>query len=156
MKKILWPTDFSELSYKALETADELALHFSAELILIHVVILPLVPYPRPPAALVLPEHLREMKVHARQMFEELAAEKISNEVVVRTRIEVGNPPERIAEIAAGEKVELIVIATHGLSGWRRFIFGSVAERVIRLAPCPVLSIQYPPEEEQGSPKKMN
>jgi nucleotide-binding universal stress UspA family protein len=43
--------------------------------------------------------------------------------------------------------VDLIVMATHGHTGWRRFLFGSVAEKAVRLAPCPVLTIQ-PPEEE--------
>jgi nucleotide-binding universal stress UspA family protein len=44
---------------------------------------------------------------------------------------------------------DLIVIATHGVTGWRRFIFGSVAEKVIRMAPCPVLTIQVSPDEDE-------
>jgi nucleotide-binding universal stress UspA family protein len=52
-----------------------------------------------------------------------------------------------IVNIAEKENVDVIVIATHGSTGWQRFVFGSVAEKVIRMAPCPVLSIQVPPEK---------
>jgi nucleotide-binding universal stress UspA family protein len=115
---------------------------------MVHVVTLPFIPAPRPPVTFNLPEYRKEMETYARRMFQELIEEKISRELIVRTRVELGNPAERIVESAAEERVDMIVIPTHGLAGWRRFVFGSVAERVIRFAPCPVLSIQHSPEGE--------
>ncbi len=69
----------------------------------------------------------------------------------MRTRdlVTTGEPAPEILRIAAEEHVDLIVIASHGLTGWRRLVFGSVAEKVVRQAPCPVLTIAAPPEAEQ-------
>jgi nucleotide-binding universal stress UspA family protein len=74
--------------------------------------------------------------------------ERISDEVKVRTMVKLGSAADQIANTAATEKSDLIVIATHGLTGWRRFVFGSVTEKVVRLAECPVLTIQKPKETE--------
>jgi nucleotide-binding universal stress UspA family protein len=60
----------------------------------------------------------------------------------VELRVLVGQPFERILETAVHEKVALIVLGTHGRSGLAHFIMGSVAERVVRLAPCPVLAVK--------------
>ena len=58
-----------------------------------------------------------------------------------------GDVADEIVRIGEIEKADLIVIATHGTTGWRRFMFGSVAEKVVRLAKCPVLTIRNPQEE---------
>jgi nucleotide-binding universal stress UspA family protein len=60
-----------------------------------------------------------------------------------------GNISDEIIKLAEHENVDVIIIATHGLTGWRKFLFGSVAEKVIRMAPCPVLSMQVPSEETE-------
>jgi nucleotide-binding universal stress UspA family protein len=58
--------------------------------------------------------------------------------------IKEGNAPDEIVKAAEAEEVDLIVIATHGWTGWRRFIFGSVAEKLVRLSTLPVLTIPEP------------
>jgi universal stress protein A len=60
--------------------------------------------------------------------------------------VTTGRAAEEILRIAAAEHMDLIVIASHGESGWRRLVFGSVAEKVVRHAPCPVLTIMAPAE----------
>jgi len=59
----------------------------------------------------------------------------------VETRVVVGSPPEKILELAQQEKIDLIIMGSHGRKGLERAIFGSVCERVVRGAPCPVLTI---------------
>ena len=59
------------------------------------------------------------------------------------------NAADEIVGLAAEENADLIVIPTHGESGWHRFVFGSVAEKVVRFAKCPVLTIQIPGEEKE-------
>jgi nucleotide-binding universal stress UspA family protein len=60
-----------------------------------------------------------------------------------------GNVPETILKTAGEKEADLIVMGTHGLTGWRRLIFGSVTERVLRSAPCPVLAV---PPAGQANP----
>jgi nucleotide-binding universal stress UspA family protein len=59
-----------------------------------------------------------------------------------------GDPAPQIVRLADDEAADIIVIATHGLAGWRKFMFGSVTEKVIRLANCPVLSIRVSSSED--------
>jgi nucleotide-binding universal stress UspA family protein len=148
LQKILWPTDFSEPSYRALEAANELAAHFSAELILIHVVApVPVVPASPEPMGFDIPSYQMEMEASAKESLIRVVEERISGDVEHRRMVILGDPANEIVQAAAEQGADIIVTATHGLTGWRRFIFGSVAEKVIRLAPCPVLSIQAPPKE---------
>ena len=151
IKRILWPTDFSEASCEALKAANELALHFSAELILVHVVP-PLHIMPTAEA----PEHFHtssyplEMEASARDALRQVVEKNVSKEIKTNAMVihgNLGNVADEIVNVADHEKTDIIIIATHGQTGWRRFMFGSVAEKVIRMAPCPVLSIQFPPEE---------
>ncbi len=147
IRKILCTTDFSEPSYKGVAVADELAAHFGAELILINVVI-PI----HPTAGGDLPvEYLSEnlhdqMMRNATASLEKVKAERISAGVRARQLVAYGNAPDEITEHAEKEGVDLLVIATHGWTGWRRLLFGSVAEKVIRLATCPVLTVNGPAE----------
>ncbi len=149
VKKIFCPTDFSEPSYEALKTANELALHFSAELTLIHVVSpIPAVPASPAPTGFNLLSYQQEMEASAKELLEQVIQKKISREIKSRIMVIQGNPADEIVRMAAVGNADMIVIATHGLTGWRKFIFGSVAEKVIRLATCPVLSIQVSLDEE--------
>jgi universal stress protein A len=75
--------------------------------------------------------------------------QKVSPEVRTLATVVTGDPAPEIVRLAEQEVVDLIVIATHGQSGWRHFVFGSVAEKVVRLAPCPVLTIRAPREEKK-------
>ena len=139
IRKILCPTDFSEPSYEGLKAADELAVFFSAELILVHVIsaaqILSV------SAAEVMPQILKEIEESARHSLQNVVEEKTSRGTKVRSLILQGGAAEEIAKAAAKEDADWIVIATHGESGWKKFISGSVAERVVRFADRPVLTI---------------
>jgi nucleotide-binding universal stress UspA family protein len=70
--------------------------------------------------------------------------------LIARTRTIIFEPAYGIVQAAAEAKADLIVIATHGQSGWRRFLFGSVTEKVVKMAACPVLTIRAP--QAEGEP----
>ncbi|MGB8656972.1 MAG: universal stress protein [Candidatus Zixiibacteriota bacterium] len=150
-KRIICPTDFSKPSYKALKVANELALHFSAELILVHVIspipIVPVPAFPESPGAATgfdVVAYQKEFERAARKKLKEAARRKVPGNIRVQTVIEEGNAADEIGRIAQKRKADLIVIATHGETGWRHLIFGSVAERVVRHAPCSVLTVLAP------------
>ena len=143
VNKICCPTDFSEPSYEALKTANELAMHFSAELSVVHVVSpIPIIPLHDDPSSFNLPLYEKEMEHNAVNALSQIRRDKISNQIDCRTHVLQGNPAGRIVSFAKTEQMDIIVIATHGFTGWRKFMFGSVTERVIRMATCPVLSIR--------------
>lgn len=146
--KILCPTDFSEASGKALEAAGELALHFSAEVILLHVVH-PLAFVPQA-TRFDVPLYQSEMETHARNRLQEIVEKGLTG-ILFHQMVVLGDAANEIANMAERENADVIVIATHGETGWRRFMFGSVAEKVVRLAECPVLIIHASPEEKEGS-----
>jgi len=149
VKKILCPTDFSVPSHKGIEAADELASHFHAELVLINV-ITPLHPVGPPgiPSAYNITEYYKEMEDLAVKSLANIVSEKVSKGIEAKKIIVHGPAADEIVKHAESEKADLIVIATHGWTGWRRFVFGSVAERVVRSATCPVLTVPCPDEEK--------
>ncbi len=85
---------------------------------------------------------LQKMEKIARASIEEMVEKRIPRELFVRQIVVLGGASEEILQLSEKERVDLIVIATHGQTGWRHFVFGSVAEGVMRLAPCPVLPIR--------------
>jgi nucleotide-binding universal stress UspA family protein len=149
-KKILCPTDFSEAAFVALKRAEELARHFAAELIVAHVI--PPLPgphlFPDPQASFNydVPLYQQELAIKAEEMLKDLVSH---HKVESRNLVTTGEAAPEILRIARQEHADLIVIASHGLTGWRRLVFGSVAEKVVRQASCPVLTIMAPPEAEQ-------
>jgi len=149
-KKILCPTDFSEAAFVALKRAEEMARHFAAELIVAHV-IPPLpgphsFPDPQAPLNFDVPLFQQELAIKAEQMLKDLVS---YHKVETRNLVTTGEAAPEILRIAEQEHADLIVIASHGLTGWRRLVFGSVAEKVVRQATCPVLTIMAPPEAGQ-------
>ena len=149
-RRILVTTDFSDTSLEALPIAVEIASHFDAELLLVH--ILPMdtpTPWDIPPyadfglASLPLPEYEAQVRQEVERRLEVLAGKRAQG-VKVRSVLRRGDPATEIGLLAAAEKADLIVLATHGWTGWRHLVFGSVAERVLREAPCPVLSVRCP------------
>ena len=149
LKTILCPTDFSEPSLVALKAAHELAAISGAEIIMVHVVSpLPMTPHPDAMATFNVATYMEEMLKSARASMDLLIKEKGASDVTMRPMVLTGNAADEITHAAEEQKVGLIVIATHGLTGWRRFLFGSVAERVVRLSPCPVLTVPAPSEEK--------
>ena len=150
-KKIACPTDFSQASFQALQAADEIALQFSAELLLMHInPTIPVMPTGHGPIGFNIPEYEREMSRFAEQKLDEIARNKVSPGIRSVIKIGMGDAASEIVRIASEEKADLIVMATHGLTGWRRFIVGSVTERVVRMAACPVLTIQVPEENQKS------
>lgn len=145
-RRILCPTDFSEPSYNALRAANELALHFSATLLLLHVV--PLAIDIPTSADFYTPSDVATAEARAKKALQDVVEKKISEKVRISAKVVVGDPGDEIVKTAADENADITVIGTHRLTGWRRFIFGSVADTVVRLAPCPVLTIQPPAKED--------
>jgi nucleotide-binding universal stress UspA family protein len=142
IKKIISPTDFSELSDMGLIAAIELAEHFSAELLVVHVVApLSAAATSAAPAAHYLPEVMESIRNNAETSLNEMMEKKVPKTLRSKSILLEGSPSDEIAEYAKEIDADLIVIATHGQSGWRRFMFGSVTEKVMRLSKSPVLII---------------
>jgi nucleotide-binding universal stress UspA family protein len=141
-RHILAPTDFSEYSKKAVVSALELARKFGAKLTILHVVELP--PYPVegyvPPA--VNATFLDDLERQATQDLAQLVPEAESSNVEVVRLVAVGSPYRKIIDTAEAEQVDLIVMATAGRTGFSHLVMGSIAERVVRTATCPVLTIR--------------
>jgi nucleotide-binding universal stress UspA family protein len=141
-RHILAPTDFSEYSKTAVASALELAKKFGAKLTIMHVVELP--PYPVegyvPPnlSATFLEDLERQATVDLAQVVPEAEAAKVE----VARVVAVGTPYRTIIETAEANHVDLIVMATAGRTGFSHLILGSIAERVVRTASCPVLTIR--------------
>src|ERR1700735_2378374 len=141
-KLILAPTDFSDASRAALDVAADMASRFGAELLLGHV----------QPAIEDLPKSVSIFKEgqydqsldnKAAQQLKELAAGVAQKNVKVRTELGAGNDVGmELIRIADSEHADMIVIATHGMTGWREFAFGTVGEKVLKHGDCPVLLLR--------------
>jgi nucleotide-binding universal stress UspA family protein len=143
IRKILCTTDFSEAAEQGVKAADELARHFGAELYLVHVVApLPTVPGGPAPTGFHIPSVLKEIKDAALKSLEQLIKREISMRVRIEPVVLAGDPAYEIAQAAADNRVDLIVMATHGQSGWKKIVAGSVTEKVVRVAPCAVLAVR--------------
>jgi nucleotide-binding universal stress UspA family protein len=138
-KVILAPIDFSDSSLEALDVARDLAGRYGSEIVLVHVV--PVIPE----GADILSETSDEEDLieQAKPRLAELADKLKQQGMRARAIIGEGNDagPE-ILRIADAEKADLIVIATHGRTGLRRLAFGSVTEKIVRTADCPVLVLR--------------
>lgn len=147
IKKILCPTDFSEPSFKGIEVAKEFAEYFSAKLNLINVVT-PVYPVGAPgiPASYATEEYYEQMVQFAHRSLDEIKRKQIPAGVKTERFVARGNAVDEIIKRAEDENVDLIVIATHGWTGWRRMVFGSVTDKVVRLATCSVLTVSEPKE----------
>lgn len=144
IKTILSPTDFSEPSYEGLKYAIEIATRFGAGLCVTHVVPVP-PPLPsNPNFVFEIPEYERGLHADAERKLRELIEQRIPKSLKVRTVIGHGDAGREVVRIAEDEKADLIVIATTGMTGFRHLLFGSVAEKVVRLAGCPVLTVRGP------------
>lgn len=141
--KILCPIDFSEFSLEALDKASELATHFGAELFVLHVtqplqIVYSIAPF-EGGSSWDITEYEKAMREAAERKLEEIVESQRFGDVEMRPLIRDGNAADGIIEATEAAKADLIVISTHGLGGWRHLVFGSVAEKVIRLASRPIL-----------------
>jgi nucleotide-binding universal stress UspA family protein len=153
LKTILVPTDFSAPSRRGLDYAIDLAQRFRARLIVLFVVepiplVVPVRSLPEETARLV-----AEQQEYSKARMDELSKELRKRRVRFETVMTIGMAYEQIVEQAKRRKADLIVIATHGRSGLARFFLGSVAEKVVRFAPCPVLAVRDT-ERERRRPKR--
>lgn len=155
LKKILCPLDFSPTSYEALKGAEQLAFRMNAELLLLHVI-----PFPAPNDHGFKSEEdaANFARENAEKQLEEIIATHLSRLQKTRNIILRGSPAgEIVVDRARNEAADLIVMGTHGWTGWRRLALGSVAEAVINSANCPVLTVHSPVNKcaADGSPLKI-
>jgi nucleotide-binding universal stress UspA family protein len=143
MNKILFPTDFSQTAQVAFGTAQRLARDSDALLLIVHVVEPTTVaPGPTSPQAAVSAEFLAETARQAEEEAREKLKEVVPADGGIRFehRLVKGDASIEIPKLADQEQVDLIVMGTHGRSGLKRLLMGSVAEKVVRHAACPVLT----------------
>jgi nucleotide-binding universal stress UspA family protein len=138
---ILCPTDFSENATFALGVALDIARQNDATLVLLHV------------ADTLGPEHVTfgeaenelQPETHILQLDERLHREVPPGAgVPVRCLLREGDPVAAINDVVRAEGCDLVVAGTHGRTGFSHLLMGSIAERIIRLTPCPVLVLKYP------------
>jgi len=143
LKTILVPSDFSECSDEAVRYGLELARRFDAQLHLLHVVQDPVT---QPWAAEGFSVPLFEVVDQWQRQAEERLTAVVPEEDKPRVTIVsvVATPYAEILDYAAAHKVDLIVMGTHGRGGVTHMLLGSIAERVVRRAPCPVLTVRRP------------
>jgi len=143
IRSILAPADFSAHSERAVRYACGLAERLGAELHLLHVLseILPAGPDPLLMPVMP-PEYYEENEERAKETLGRLLQPDWGSPRSVVTAVRWGSPVEGIVVHAAELKVDMIVIATHGRTGLSHVLLGSVAERIVREAPCPVLTIR--------------
>jgi nucleotide-binding universal stress UspA family protein len=139
-KKILVPLDGSHFAENALEYAEDLARKYGAEIILVRACFAPVaILGPGDMATMPAPANYEEdaAREYLAKMRDRVAQHGVSCETVAL----VGDPSEGVIEMSAEKGADLIVVTSHGRSGFKRFLMGSVAERIARHAPCPVLII---------------
>ena len=140
---ILFPTDFSECGRAAEKYAQALAERFGAELHVLHVLADVLMMMPDPGSALILPQnYLVDMKREAEQALDKILPEKASRGLRIIRATRMGNTSAEIVDYADETNVDLIVVGTHGRGGLAHMFLGSVAEKVVRTAHCPVLTVR--------------
>jgi len=145
LKKILHPSDFSEPSIQALKYAQALCARFQSELHLLHVVSsIPAVPLGTgagfvPPNVVTSQDDFRENA--GEQLGKLIDPDWAAEHSMVQATVE-GSPTPGIIEYAQEHDIDLIVLGTHGRNALKQVLIGSVAERIVRQAPCPVLTVR--------------
>lgn len=139
-ERILSATDFSDTAETAWELARELARVHQAELVLVHVFVeLPV--YPEV-AVTTIQRVWEEQRLWIEQQLAERVEAATARGVTTRYLLRTGTAAEEISRAATDEAAALVVVGTHGRTGINRMLIGSVAERVVRIAPCPVLTVK--------------
>jgi nucleotide-binding universal stress UspA family protein len=145
--KILLPIDFSPSSQAALDMAADLAQHFQAELYLVNVI--PEFPTTTIPDFIPEDAFLENARKYAEVHLAKCKAALQTRGVKSTFSVEVGNDVVgNIMEVVDREHIDMIVISTHGISGWHPLVFGSIAEKVVKLAQCPLLLLHSAKPEE--------
>ena len=144
INKILVPIDFSDYSKSALKYAVNFCKNCNAEMVLIYVVEPVIYPPDFSMGQIAIPTTGLEMDKRAAEELDKLAEKEIPSSLTVKKIIKTGKPFVEIIETAAEEDIDMIIIATHGHTGVEHILFGSTAEKVVRKAPCPVLTLREP------------
>jgi len=148
LKKVLVPTDFSEHGRHALTYGIELAGKFGAELHLVHILQDLVAMVPEPGMAFPMPgDYLKDLRDASTRALAELAQSAVPEGVQVVHEVREGPPFLEVIRYAKENDIDLIVMGTHGRSGLTHALLGSVAEKVVRKAPCPVLTVRDPEHE---------
>ncbi len=148
LHRILVPTDFSKFSQHALTYAAAFAEKFGAELYLLHVVqnlalVIPEVIPVEPP----LTPSVEQLTNAVQSAFDRLISENRLHDLAIRREVREGTPFYEIVQYAREAAIDLIVMGTHGHTGLAHVLLGSVTEKVVRKAPCPVLTVRHPEHE---------
>lgn len=144
IKKVLVPIDFSDYSKNSLKYAVNFSKYFQAELFLIYVIEPVIYPPDFSMGQIAIPAIDGEIDKRAFDELQNLAKNEIPADVKCKCIIRTGKPYMEIIETAKEEDIDLIIIASHGHTGVEHILFGSTAEKVVRKAPCPVLSFRDP------------
>jgi nucleotide-binding universal stress UspA family protein len=143
MRRVLHATDFSAASSRAFKRAVDIAKASGAELLLVHV--LPSV-FPVVADGYVSPKVYEDLEAATRadgqKRLDRLARRARASGARVKSLLLEGVPHERIAQAARARKADMVVIGTHGRTGFAKLVLGSVASRVLAISPCPVLTVR--------------
>ena len=135
------PSTLAHLRRAALEMAADLAKHFHAELHLVNVI--PMFPTTTLPDMIPEGEFIQEARTFAEQHLAKCHAALAARGVKSTSSVEVGNEiAGNIMEVVEREHIDMVVISTHGISGWHPLVFGSIAEKVVKLVQCPLLLLR--------------
>ncbi len=152
IKVILCPVDFSESSVRAYHHALSLAEHYRAKLVAQHIVELSRYPYADYAASAGdYAEFCRTLREGGKEQLREFLKNHARNEIQPELVVHEGSAPDCILSFAQAQKVDLIVMGTHGRRGYDRFVLGSVTNRVMRRTSCPVLTVCQTPHEPVSS-----
>lgn len=166
VKKILVPIDYSDHSYRALQWGVSLAEKYGAQMLLLHVLPKAVEEVSTHAAGWAdVPGYYYEGEASGQRPFQsehividlvaqaqgelyDLIRKEIKETVPVAVKVAVGKPAEEILQVAREEVADLIVMGTHGRTGLRHMLLGSVAESLVRTAPCPVFTVRAGPTAE--------
>jgi nucleotide-binding universal stress UspA family protein len=143
IRRILVPLDFSEHAPALLEWAAHLAREHDSRVVLLHAYHLP-VEFQQLEGAYLPAEFWSNVKAEAESALARHAAELRAQGIEVESVVREGYPATVIEEEAQRQRADLVVIGTRGLSGLKHLLLGSIAERVVQRAPCPVLTVKTP------------
>jgi len=142
LKKVLVPTDFSESAHHALTYGISFAREYKAELVLLHVVENLTVGYASDLFPVPMAEVFQEISGYAKAELAKLGVEAREKGLVAQEHVVMGKPSAEIIRFAQENAIDMIVLGTHGKGMLDQALFGSTTERVVRRAPCPVLTVR--------------
>jgi len=144
IKSILFPTDFSDGSAQALQYAVDMSKRYEAKLHVVHVIhdVVRATGWYVPHASV--NEMYKDLEKSAKKELDRFGVDELSTLKNIERTVLMGVPHEEVINFATKNKIDMIIMGTHGRKGLDRIIFGSTAAQVVRYAPCPVLTVRLP------------